>query len=173
MSLSINNKINITLCGMMGSGKTAVGKSIANMLNYKFIDTDKQIEKITKKSIKEIFNEDGEKFFRNLEEKIITSFLNEKNIIISLGGGSIINKNIRKLIKKNSYNIYLHVKIDILIKRLQNSNNRPLIVNTDLNTTLNELFEKRKKFYQKADLILSNENGLNKTVKKIIKEISL
>nr|MBT6354124.1 shikimate kinase [Pelagibacteraceae bacterium] len=171
MSLSINNKLNITLCGMMGSGKTAIGKSLANKINYKFFDSDKLIEKKAKKSIKDIFNEDGELFFRNLEEQVIINLLDEKNIIISLGGGSLANKNIRKLIKKNSYNIYLQVKIDILVKRLKNSKSRPLIINKDLNIILNELMEKRIKFYQKADLIIDNQNSLNESVKKIINNI--
>ena len=171
MSLNINNKFNITLCGMMGSGKSAVGKSLANHINYRFIDTDKLIEEKAKKSIQDIFNEDGESFFRNLEEKIIIDLLDERKIVLSLGGGAIINKNIRKLIKKKSYNIYLQVKIGILEKRLKNSKNRPLIINKNLNTTLNELIKKRKNFYQKADLVINNENSLNETVKKIINKI--
>ena len=172
MSLNINNKINITLCGMMGSGKTVIGKSLANKLSYKFIDTDKLIEQKAKKSIKGIFDENGELFFRELEEQVITNLLYEKKIIISLGGGSIVNNNIRKIIKKNSYNIYLQVKIDTLVKRLENSKNRPLIINKDLKTTLNNLIEKRKKFYQKADLIICNENTLSEIVKEIINKIN-
>ena len=95
----------------------------------------------------------------------------DKHIIIYLGGGSLANKNIRNLIKKNSYNIYLQVKIDILVKRLKNSKSRPLIINKDLNIILNELMEKRIKFYQKADLIIDNQNSLNESVKKIINNI--
>jgi shikimate kinase len=172
MPLNINSKFNITLCGMMGSGKTAVGKSLANKLSYKFLDTDTLIENKANRSIKDIFNENGEIFFRNLEEQVITELLDEKKIIISLGGGSLTNKNIRQLIKKNSYNIYLNVKIDILVKRLSYSKNRPLIINKDLKKTLNELLDKRTKYYQKADLVISNENGLNETVKKIINRIN-
>ena len=172
MSLNINNKFNITLCGMMGSGKSSIGKFLANKINYGFVDTDKLIEHKAKKSIENIFNEDGEIFFRNLEEQIIIEHLDKKKIVISLGGGAIVNKNIRKIIKENSYNIYLQVKIDILIKRLINSKNRPLIFNKKLNETLSDLINKRKKFYQKADLIINNEISLNDTVKKIIKKIT-
>ena len=173
MPLSINNKFNITLCGMMGSGKTAVGKSLAKRLNYKFFDTDRLIEERAKKTIEDIFEEDGEESFRNLEEQIIIKLLEERNIIISLGGGSIINKNTRKLIKKNSYNIYLKVEIDILSKRLKYSKNRPLIFNKNLNKILNEILEKRKKYYQKADLTINNENSINEIVKKIMNKINL
>ena len=101
MLLNINNKINITLCGMMGSGKSAIGKILANKLNYNFIDVDKIIVNEAKKTINEIFEEDGEKYFRDLEEKITIETLENKDAVVSLGGGAIINKKIRNSIKKN------------------------------------------------------------------------
>src|SRR5210317_2189046 len=100
MLLNINNKINISLCGMMGSGKSAIGKILANKLDYKFIDVDKMIEIDPKKTIKKIFEEDGEDYFRSLEEKITINILRNKKTIVSLGGGAIINKKIRNSIKK-------------------------------------------------------------------------
>src|SRR5210317_499188 len=127
MLLNINNKLNISLCGMMGSGKSAVGKILANKLDYNFIDVDKMIEIKAKKTIKKIFEEDGEEYFRDLEEKITINILNHKETIVSLGGGAIVNEKIRNTINKNSYNIYLNVDINILMKRLKNSKTRPLI----------------------------------------------
>ena len=171
MLLNINNKINITLCGMMGSGKSAVGKILANKLNYNFIDVDKIIENEAKKTIKKIFEEDGEVYFRDLEEKITIEILENKETIVSLGGGAIINKKIRNSIKKNSYNIYLSVDVDILTKRLQFSKTRPLIYKKDLKTELINLISKRKKFYQKADLIIQNEKNMIETAENIIKKI--
>jgi shikimate kinase len=171
MLLNINNKINITLCGMMGSGKSAIGKILANKLNYNFIDVDKIIENETKKTIKKIFEEDGEVYFRDLEEKITIDTLKNKEAIVSLGGGAIVNKKIRNSIKKNSYNIYLNVDVNILTKRLQFSKTRPLIHKKDLKTELTNLISKRKKFYQKADLIIQNEKNMIDTAKNIIKKI--
>ena len=171
MLLNINNKLNITLCGMMGSGKSAIGKILANKLDYNFIDIDKMIEIETKKSIKKIFEDHGEKYFRDLEEKITINILDNKKNIISLGGGAIINKNIRNSIKKNSYNIYLKVDIETLTKRLQNSTNRPLIYKKNLKNVLSNLLNKRKKFYQKADLIIKNDKNITETAKNIIKNI--
>ena len=75
MLININNKINISLCGMMGSGKSAIGKILANKLDYNFIDVDKMIEIDAKKTIKKIFEEDGEEYFRDLEEKITINIL--------------------------------------------------------------------------------------------------
>ena len=171
MLLNINNKINITLCGMMGSGKSAIGKILANKLNYNFIDVDKMIEIDAGKTIKKIFEEDGEQYFRELEEKITINILELKETIVSLGGGAIINKNIRGSIKKNSYNIYLNVNIDILTKRLQNSKTRPLIYKKNLKKELINLIGIREKFYRKADLIVKNEKNIIETTENIIKKI--
>ena len=172
MLININNKINITLCGMMGSGKSAIGKILANKLDYNFIDVDKMIEIDAKKTIKKIFEEDGEEYFRNLEEKITINTLRRKKTIISLGGGAIINEKIRNSIKKNSYNIYLSVNLDILIKRLKNSKTRPLIYKKNLKKELNNLINIREKFYRKADLIVKNEKNIILTTENIIEKIT-
>ena len=171
MLLNINNKINITLCGMMGSGKSAIGKILANKLDYNFIDVDKMIEIDAGKTIKKIFEEDGEQYFRDLEEKKTINILELKETIVSLGGGAIINKNIRGSIKKNSYNIYLNVNIDILTNRLQNSKTRPLIYKKNLKKELINLIGIREKFYRKADLIVKNEKNIIATTENIIKKI--
>ena len=167
----MNNKLNITLCGMMGSGKSAIGKILAGKLDYNYIDVDKMIESKSKKTIKKIFEEDGEVYFRELEEKITIKILDTKQTVISLGGGAIVNKNIRNYIKKNSFNIYLKVEVGILIQRLRNSKNRPLIYKKDLKKELINLIKKREKFYQQADLIVKNENNIINTTKDIIKNI--
>jgi len=171
MLLKINNKPNITLCGMMGSGKSSIGKILANKLDYNFIDVDKIIEIKAKKTIKKIFKEDGEEFFRDLEEKITINILNNKKTIISLGGGAIISENIRNSIKKKSYSIYLKVDVDILVKRLQNSKMRPLIYKKNLKKELINLINKREIYYQKADLIIKNEKKIIETTKNIIEKI--
>ena len=108
------NKKNICIMGLMGSGKSVIGKNLSKNLNLKFFDSDKEIELSTKKSIKTIFEEQGEQYFRNIEEKICIELLSKENCVISLGGGSIINKKIRNVIKKNSFSIYLQVKLNIL-----------------------------------------------------------
>ncbi len=171
MPLNINNKLNISLCGMMGSGKSAIGKILANKLDYNFIDIDKMIEIDAKKTIKKIFEEDGEEYFRDLEENITIKSLEYKETIVSLGGGAIINKKIRNAIKKNSYNIYLYVDVDILTKRLQNSKTRPLIYKKNLKKELINLISIREKFYREADLIVKNEKNKIETTENIINKI--
>ena len=152
------NKKNICIMGLMGSGKSIIGRDLSKYLNIKFFDTDNEIELKTKKSIERIFIENGEVYFREIEEKICIELLTYDNCVISLGGGSIINKKIRREIKKNSYSIYLKVKLDNLLNRLKSSKKRPLL-NKDENKIeiLKNLFEDRHKFYEKANFIVNND----------------
>ena len=169
MLLNINNKINITLCGMMGSGKSAIGKILANKLNYNFIDVDKIIENETKKTIKKIFEEDGEVYFRDLEEKITLQILRNKNVVVALGGGTFLNKKIRNEILKNHNSIWLDWDTEILIKRIKNNPKRPIAFNST-DDELTNLIKKRDNTYSKA-LYSINCNNLTKKqiVDKIIK----
>ena len=171
MFLSINNKLNIAFCGMMGSGKSSIGRIIAKNINYDFYDIDKIIEDRSNKTISEIFKNSGENFFRKLEEEVTLEMLVREKCIISLGGGAISNNIIRNSIKHNSYNIYIKVKIENLYKRLIYSKNRPLINESNLNQVLLNLLKKRKKFYEDADLIVNNNATINEAIEYIIKKI--
>ena len=172
--LNAFKKKNICIIGLMGSGKSIIAKDLSKYLDYKFYDTDNEIELKTKKSINQIFKDIGEPYFRNVEEKICLELLNKNNCVISLGGGSIINRKIREKIKKNSYSIYLQVKLNHLVKRLKSSKKRPLLNNNiDNRETLQNLFERRKKFYEKADLIVDNNNDKFQVLKKIKSEFKL
>ena len=162
------NKKNICIIGLMGSGKSIIGKDLSKNLNFKFYDTDKEIELKTKKSINEIFKEQGELYFRSIEEKICIDLLNENNCVISLGGGSISNKKIRKSINQNSFSIYLKVQINNLLIRLKSSKKRPLL-NKNLNKKeiLESLYKDRKEFYEKANFIVNNDGDKVKVLEKI------
>ena len=161
-------KKNVCIMGLMGSGKSIIGKDLSKYSKLKFYDTDKEIELITKKSINEIFEEYGESYFRKIEEKICLELLTKNNCIISLGGGSIINKNIRKAINLNSYSIYLEVKLDNLENRLKSSKKRPLLnKNSNNKETLENLYNQRRKFYEKADFIVNNDNDKSQVLEKI------
>ena len=162
------NKKNVCIMGLMGSGKSIIGKDLSKYSKLKFYDTDKEIELKTKKSISEIFEKDGESYFRKIEEKICLELLTKNNCIISLGGGSIINKKIRKAINQNSYSIYLKVKIDNLESRLKSSKKRPLLnKNSNNKETLKNLYNERRKFYEIADFIVNNDNDKFQVLEKI------
>ena len=166
-------KRNICIMGLMGSGKSIIGKDLSKYLNLNFYDTDREIELKTKKNINTIFEEEGESYFRDVEEKVCMELLTQENCVISLGGGSIINKKIRQIIKQNSYSIYLKVKFNNLINRLKASSKRPLL-NKNLNKKeiLKNLYHERRKFYEEADFIVNNDNDRNKVLEKIKYEIN-
>ena len=166
-------KKNICFMGLMGSGKSIIGKDLSKYLNLKFYDTDKEIEVKTKKSIKAIFEENGETYFRNIEEKICLELLNYSNCVISLGGGSIINKKIRRAIKENSYSIYLQVELNNLVDRLKSSKKRPLLNNNKNKLeVLKNLYERRRKFFEKADFIINNDDDKIQVLEKIKTELN-
>ncbi len=173
MILANYNKVNITFCGMMGSGKSIVGSKFAKIINFKYLDTDSFIEEKTGKSINEIFNNHGEAVFREFEEKYVSKILYKKNYVFSLGGGVMNNLKLRKIIKKNSFNIYLEVKNSVLIKRLENSKKRPLIQNTNIQKKIKQLIEERRGFYEKADLIIENDRTVTDTIKMLKNELKI
>ena len=163
-------KKNICIMGLMGSGKTIIGRDLSKYLNIKFFDTDNEIELKTKKSIEKIFAENGERYFREIEEKICVELLTYDNCVISLGGGTILDKKVREKIKSVSYCIYLKVKINELVNRLKNTTKRPLLKNVDIESKINNLYKTRKVYYNKANLIVENNGNKNETL-KIIKNI--
>ena len=173
LNLSEVKKKNICFMGFMGSGKSIIGKDLSKYLNLKFYDTDKEIELKTKKKISEIFEEGGESYFRNIEEKVCVEILTNDNCVISLGGGSIISKKIRKIIKQNSYSIYLKVKLKNLQNRLKFSTKRPLL-NKNLNNSeiLKNILKDRQKYYEKADLIINNDGDKSQSLKEIKSQLN-
>ena len=165
----MESKGNIVFLGMMGSGKTTIGKLFSKKLNLEFFDTDEQIEKKLDMTISKVFNYKGEKYFREIEEKTTLNLLKKKNIILALGGGAFMNKKIRKEILINHTSIWLDLDNETLINRIHKSTKRPLAINSTKEELL-EILEKRSYVYSKA-LYKVNCNNLTKIeiVKKIIK----
>ena len=141
---------NIVLVGMMGSGKSSIGKLLSKKIGLDFIDIDALIEKKENKSITEIFKLNGEKYFRDLEEKISIKKLKEYNNVISLGGGAFLNAKIRKQSSLNSITIWLYWKTSTLIDRIKNNKKRPVVTNLKANE-IKGLIEERSKVYNSSD----------------------
>ena len=156
----MKSKGNIVFLGMMGSGKTLIGKLFSQKHKIKFYDTDKSIENILSMKISKIFTTKGEDFFRNFEEKITLDILKKKNIIIALGGGSFLNKKIQKEVLKNHISFWLNWDKTIIINRIKNSSKRPVAYKAATNE-LNKLIKKRSNIYAKA-LYKINCDGLSK-----------
>ena len=165
----MNSNKNLVFLGMMGSGKSSIGKLISKKLSLNFIDIDNLIEDEEKMNISSIFKEKGEKYFRNLEEKITLKNLKLTNNVVSLGGGSFINEKIRKEILANHFSFWLDWDEKTLLKRIKDSAKRPLALNST-NLEIKELIKKRSKIYSKAQFRI-NCNKLTKAeiINKIIK----
>ena len=164
---------NLVLVGMMGSGKTLIGKLISKQTKLKFIDIDNRIEEKEKMKIVEIFKKKGEKYFRLCEEEITISYLKGMKQILSLGGGAYINTNIRRECKKNSFSFWLNWKKDIIIKRIKVSKKRPIAM-TLSEADLEKLIFERDKIYGLADFTI-NCDKLNKSeiANRIIKKYEI
>ncbi len=164
----------IVLIGMMGSGKSAVGEMLSERIGVPLSDTDKIIEEEVGKKIFQIFNDSGEKYFRQVEEKIMGKVLNDTEHIISTGGGSILSPKTRDLIKSRSYSIWVQCNVNIISRRILNQGKRPLLANKNVIDTLLEKNKKRIKFYRQADIHILNENpNLEITVDAIIENLFL
>ena len=148
----------IVLIGLMGSGKSAVGKMLSEAIGVPFSDTDNIIEKELGKKIYEIFEDFGEGYFRQVEEKAVERTLEDNAHVISTGGGSIVSPKTRNLIKVKSCSIWIQCDVRIIAKRLLNQRNRPLLKNKNILDTLIEKNEYRIKFYSKADIHIKNES---------------
>jgi len=136
---------------MMGVGKTTIGKIVAKKLKLKFVDIDSLIEKKEKNTIKEIFGNKGEDYFRKIETKITLSKLKKVNLVIALGGGAFINKSIRKEISNSAVSFWLDLELKSLISRLKKTKKRPLLDQENLENSINKIYLERKKIYNESD----------------------
>ncbi len=161
-------KKNLVLLGMMGSGKSTIGYLLSKNLNLEFYDIDSVIEKQDGRKIAEIFNTEGEDFFRKLEEKVSIKILKLKNKVISLGGGAFLNENIRKEVLSNNVSFWLNWKDNTLINRIKRNNKRPIINNSNENE-IKKLISKRLKIYSMADFKINCEKFTkNEITRKIL-----
>ena len=162
-------KENLVFLGMMGSGKSSIGSLVAKKLNLNFIDIDKEIEKNLNTTIKKIFDNKGEDYFRKIEEQTTLKKLKLSSNVISLGGGAFANSNIRKEILKNHLSFWLNWDDKVLLNRIKDSKKRPLAINATDNELIN-LIKKRSNFYSKAAYEIKCDNlTKNEIVKKVIK----
>jgi len=164
----MKSKGNIVFLGMMGSGKTSIGELVSKKLNLNFFDVDQCIENETKMKISKIFSDNGENFFRKLEEKKTLNLLKKKNAVIALGGGAFLNQNIREEVLKNHSSFWLNLSSDVIINRIKNSSKRPLAIQSTIDELVN-LIEKRSNIYSKA-MYKVDCDGLtkNEVVNKIL-----
>ena len=163
-------KKNLVLTGMMGVGKSTIGKNLANKLSFTFLDIDRIIEEKEGSTINIIFKNKGENYFRMLENKITITELKKDSSVISLGGGAFLDKDIRRAVKKSSISFWLDINLNILINRLNRSKKRPLLFKKNIGETIGKIYFERKKIYSEADFkVRCDKMKTGTIVSKILK----
>ena len=158
----------IVLIGMMGSGKTTIGKLLGKKLTLRSIDIDVIIEQNEKRTVSEIFQNEGEKYFRNIERETIKKNFTNKDLIISLGGGAFEDQLTQELLLKNSTVIYLKTSPNVILERIKNNTNRPLLKNQMTVEKIQSIILQRQKNYELANITILTDN---KNTDKIVEEI--
>ena len=162
-------KKNLVLTGMMGVGKSTIGKKLAKKLKLKFVDIDEIIKKKEKKTIKEIFKDKGEEYFRKIEAKVTLEELQKDNLVVALGGGTFINNSVRKFIKDSTISFWLDLDLKTLLSRLKNTRKRPLLNQSNLEESINKIYLQRKKIYNESNFTIKcNSMEVEVLVNKII-----
>jgi shikimate kinase len=142
----------LVLVGMMGAGKTTVGRRLANRLNRRFVDSDEEIETAAGMTIEDIFASHGEADFRAGEQRVIARLLRDDNIVLGTGGGAFINAETRALVKAESISVWIKAEFELLFARVSRRSNRPLLKTPNPRETLRQLIEARYPIYAEADV---------------------
>lgn len=168
----IREKLNrpLIFVGLMGAGKSTVGRHVAKNLGLGFTDSDTLIVEREKKSIEEIFAEEGEARFRDLERKTIADILDEhQNSVIGIGGGAFINNETRALLKEKAISVFLKADIEVLKKRVGDGRGRPLFKDKKVEDVLNDLILARYPIYEEADITVEScDENAEETAQKVM-----
>lgn len=162
----------VVLVGLMGAGKSTVGRRLAKRLGLPFADADAEIEKAAGCSITDIFEFHGEDSFRQGERRVIKRLLEGPPKVISTGGGAFIDPETRRRIRGKAVSVWLRADLDTILKRVKRNDNRPLLKNSDTRGTLEKLMIERDPIYAEADIVVdSGDTAIEKVVDAIVAEI--
>lgn len=162
----------VVLVGLMGVGKSTVGRRLAALMRSDFVDADEAIEDAAQLSIPEIFEQFGEAYFRDGERRVIARLVEEGHGVIATGGGAFCSDETRQLILDNAIAVWLDCDIEILVERTSRKDNRPLLKTGDPRETLRRLAREREQFYSQAPIrIVSSERPHNETALAILEAI--
>lgn len=159
----------VVLVGMMGAGKTAVGTALARQLGVEFKDSDEEIVRAASRSIAEIFERDGEPFFRARETEVISRLLRGTPCVLSTGGGAFLSETNRKLVHDVGVSVWLRADLELLWQRVRHKTTRPLLRTPNPRETLRELYEKRQPLYAQADIVV--ESAAERSVEEMASRV--
>jgi shikimate kinase len=148
----------LVLVGLMGAGKTSVGRRLAEKLEIPFVDADHEIEVAAGKTIPEIFNDHGEEYFREGERRVITRLLENGKQVLATGGGAFMNAETRDKIKAHGLSLWLKADLDVLLKRVAKRNDRPLLLKEDPAIVMRRLIDQRYPIYAESDITVESRD---------------
>ncbi len=154
----------IVLVGLMGAGKSTIGRRLAHAVNMNFLDSDNEIMEAAGCSISDIFETYGEPIFRDLEKRVILRLLSGEPAVIATGGGAFIQPEIRDTIKDKSISIWLKAELPVLLERVSRRDNRPLLKTGDKSNILQKLIDERYPVYADADITIDSNHGSHESV---------
>lgn len=149
----------IVFVGLMGAGKTAIGKRVAQLLGLPFVDSDHEIEAVSRMTIPELFEAYGEPEFRALEQRVIERLLREGPCVVSTGGGAFMNAQTRNAIAARGVSLWLKAELDLLMERVGRNQNRPLLKNPDPRGVMQRLMDERYPVYAQADITMETRDA--------------
>lgn len=158
----------IVLVGLMGAGKSTIGRRLASAIGVGFVDSDNEIVEAAGCSIADIFESYGESIFRDLEQRVLIRLLSNEPCVIATGGGAFINPTIREAVKEHSISVWLKADLDVLLERVSRRDTRPLLKTGDKGAILGKLMEERYPIYAQADITIDSNAGLHEDVVKNI-----
>ncbi len=159
----------IVFLGMMGCGKSAIGKMVARRLGLAFVDADTEIELAAGRAVSDIFEEYGEEEFRRLEEKVIERILENGPVLLALGGGAFMAEPTRNIISKYGLSVWLKADLELLLERVgRRPNKRPLLKKANPKEILTNLLEIREPIYAKAELHIESKGGTKSEMRNVV-----
>ncbi|PLA74703.1 shikimate kinase AroK [Hydrogenovibrio sp. SC-1] len=166
-------KESIFLVGLMGAGKSTVGRFLADRLHYQFVDSDHVIEERTGASIPMIFDIEGESGFRSREEQVIDEWTQKPEVVLATGGGAILSAENRKHLRSRGFVVYLKSSVTSLVQRTRHDRNRPLLQTEDPEGVLKQLIDEREPYYEEvADLVIQTEQvSIHRVVRQILDQV--
>ncbi len=154
----------LVLIGLMGAGKSTIGRRLAKQIGWRFVDSDEEIELAAGCSIADIFSIHGEPIFRDLEKRVIARLVSEAPMVLATGGGAWIQPGVREVIKSHATSVWLRAELEVLTDRVSKRNHRPLLETGDKREILNKLMQERYPIYEEADIIIDSSHGPHETV---------
>lgn len=154
----------LVLIGLMGCGKSAIGRRLATKLSLPFIDADEEIERVAQQSIAEIFAQYGEPFFRERERMVIARLLANGPQVLATGGGAFINPQTREAVRESGISIWLKAELPVLMRRVMKRNTRPLLKTEDPEAVMRRLMEERYPIYAEADITVESRDVVHETI---------